>query len=433
MSIITNTVALIQLLSDARRSSANPQETANKRLKKTLVAAAKVPRHHAIMQKSGYDPQRDFRGLSDLAIMPVMNKSDIQNRRDDFLQAGASDRVEQYFSDRTSGSTGMPLVVYRSNRERDIQIAKWMRVLLLSGYRPNDVVLSFTSPGRLSEGRSLLQNFGLLRRKTVDYTLSPEMLANEVLHYRPDVLYGVRTSFLVLADEFERRGIQPPPLKLLVAGGEVIDAHTRQRCRSIFGVDITETYGTVEMGVMAYQQAGQAGLTLIEDCTFFEFLDEAGNPAKPGELARVVVTDLHGRLMPFIRYDQGDLAVYSLRQNADGETVRVIDQIVGRRDDIVKLPDGRFLTYLDFYELADDYLGLQQIRVTQRAPLSFLIELVTDDNYLRQIREELTQRLIRLSESPLEFELRRVEAITPDASGKRRMLIAMGDGRKWHN
>lgn len=318
----------------------------------------------------------------------------------------------------------MPLTVYRAPREREVQIAKWLRVLMLSGYRPTDKVLSFTSPGRLAEGRSVLQRFGLFRRKAIDYTLPTETLANEVLQYRPDVVYGVRTSLLTVADELERRGVKIPPLKLLVAGGEVIDAHTRQHCRNAFGTDIMETYGTVEMGVMAYQARAQDGLSLIEDCTLFEFLDEKGKPAEPGQLSRVIVTDLHGGLMPFIRYEQGDLATYSLKTNEYGETVRVIDRIIGRQDDVAYLPDGRFLTYLDFYEIMDVYAGVECFRIRHQAPDRFLIQLAANPDYYTTIQRPLLAKLKALSPLPLNFDIRLVEKIDPDPSGKRRMLVS---------
>lgn len=424
MSVITSTASIVRLLFDARCSRSELEATITARLKNVMVAAASVPHYQEQMRKASYDPRRDYTGPGDLALLAVTLKADIKISPESFVQAQEADRLERYFSDRTSGSTGMPLTVYRSPRERDIQIAKWLRVLFLSGYRPTDKVLSFTSPGRLAEGRSVLQRFGLLRRKAVDYTLPPEALADELLQYRPDVVYGVRTSLLMVAEELERRGIKAPPIKLLVAGGEVIDAQTRQRCREVFGADITETYGTVEMGVMAYQRQGQDGLSLIEDCTLFEFLDEEGNPAKPGQLARIVVTDLHGGLMPFIRYDQGDLATYSVRQNAHGETVRVIDRIIGRQDDIAHLADGRFLTYLDFYEAMDVYPGVERFRIRQQAPDRFLIELVAGLDYYRTIQGELLTKLQALSPLPLRFDMQLVQRIDPDPSGKMRMLVS---------
>lgn len=417
-------IALLRLLRDARRSQSALAPAIHAKLKKLLMAAASVPHYRDQMRQAGYDPARDYRGPGDLSLLAITRKTDIKASPLNFVQAGEVDRLDQYFSDRTSGSTGMPLTVYRAPREREVQIAKWLRVLMLSGYRPTDKVLSFTSPGRLAEGRSVLQRFSLFQRKAIDYTLPSETLADEVLQYRPDVVYGVRTSLLMVADELERRGVQIPPLKLLVAGGEVIDAHTRHHCRNAFGTDILETYGTVEMGVMAYQARGQDGLSLIEDCTLFEFLEEKDKPAEPGQLARIIVTDLHGGLMPFIRYEQGDLATYSLKTNEYGETVRVIDRIIGRQDDIAHLPDGRFVTYLDFYEIMDVYPGVECFRIRHQAPDRFLIELAANPDYYTTIQRPLLAKLKALSPLPLNFDIRLVEKIDPDPSGKRRMLVS---------
>jgi phenylacetate-coenzyme A ligase PaaK-like adenylate-forming protein len=383
-----------------------------------------VPYYGEAMRKAGYDPLSDFGGIEDLSVLPITRKADIKARPEAFVQSAESGELERYFLDRTSGSTGIPLTVYRSPGERDIQVAKWLRVLVLSGYRPTDKVLSFTSPGRLSEGRTALQRLGLLRRKPIDYTLPPEDLADALLGYRPDVVYGVRTSLLMVAEELQRRGRPVPPVKLLVAGGETIDPRTRIRCRDVFGVDITETYGTVEMGVMAYQKRGGSGLSLIEDCTLFEFLDEEGKPARPGQLARIVVTDLHGWLMPFIRYDQGDLGIHRIVHNAHGEMVRVIDRIIGREDDLAPLPDGRFLTYLDFYEVMDVYPGVKRFRIRQQSPDSFIVELVADLQYYRTVQEELLKKLRGLSRHPLRFEVGLVQDIAPDPSGKLRILVS---------
>jgi len=422
--MINRTASFARLLLDARRSQSQLDATISARLKKVLVAATSVPHYRDQMRSAGYDPRQDFTGPKDLEVLAITLKTDIKSSPESFVQKEESGRLQRYFSDRTSGSTGMPLTVYRSPNERAVQMAKWLRVLVASGYRPTDKVLSFTSPGRLAEGRSILQHFGLLRRQAVDYTLSPESLANSLLQYQPDAVYGVRTSLLMVAEELERRGISAPPIKLLLAGGEVIDAQTRRRCRQAFGTDVTETYGTVEMGVMAYQMRGQSGLSLIEDCTLFEFLDEQGNPAMPGQLARIVVTDLHGGLMPFIRYDQGDLVTYSLRQNTRGETVRVIDRIIGRQDDAAPLPDGRFLTYLDFYEIMDIYPGVERFRIRQHAPDSFSIELVASQDYYHTIQEELLTKLQDLSLFFLRFNLRLVERIEPDPGGKMRILVS---------
>ena len=423
MSQLSNAAALAQLMMAVRSPADERALRINDRLKRVLIAAKRVPFYREQMDRAGYDPVRDFSGPDDLSVLRVTQKSDVKAAPHAFLQDDCGP-LAAYFSDRTSGSTGVPLVVYRSSRERAIQIAKWMRVLLLSGYRPTYKVVSFTAPARLSHGRSVLQRFGLFRRCPINYLSTAENCADVLARYQPDVLYGVRTRLLMIAEELERRNTRVSSLKLLIAGGEVIDAETRRLCRSAYGVDVTETYGSIEMGVMAYQRPGEADLSPVDDCTYFEFLDARGNPAAPGELARVVVTDLNGRLMPFIRYDHGDLAIYRYRLNARGEQVRVIERVVGRQDDIAILRDGRHLMYLDFYDIFCAYPGVKRFRVRQHELDHFSVHLEATPEYFESIEAAVLARMRSLSSLPIRFHLQRVDGIPADPSGKRRILVS---------
>ena len=423
MSQVSNAAALAQLMMAVRTPAEERASKINERLQRALIAAKRVPYYREQMDRAGYDPVRDFRGADDLSVLRVTQKSDVKAAPQAFLQEDCAP-LSTYFSDRTSGSTGIPLVVYRSPRERAIQIAKWLRVLLLSGYRPTHRVVSFTAPARLSHGRSVLQRFGLFRRCPISYLSTAESCAEVLARYQPQVLYGVRTRLLMIAEELERRDVRLSSLKLLIAGGEVIDAETRRVCRAAYGVEVTETYGSIEMGVMAHQRPGENDLSPIDDCTYFEFLDARGNPAQPGELARVVVTDLNGRLMPFIRYDHGDLAIYRYRQGARGERIRVIERIVGRQDDIAILRDGRHLMYLDFYDILCAYPGIKRFRATQHELERFSVELLASADYFESIEGAVLARLQSLSSLPIRFDLKRVERIDADPSGKRRILVS---------
>jgi hypothetical protein len=72
----------------------------------------------------------------------------------------------------------------------------------------------------------------------------------------------------------------------------------------------------------------------------------------------------------------------------------------------------------------DVYAGVKRFRVWQLAPTFFRVELIADQDYLRSIRDELVSRLCGVSQLPLTFEVRLVEQIPPDPSGKMRMLVS---------
>jgi phenylacetate-CoA ligase len=70
-----------------------------------------------------------------------------------------------------------------------------------------------------------------------------------------------------------------------------------------------------------------------------EILDAQGRPCRPGEIGRVVATPLHNVAMPLLRYELDDYAEVG-QACACGRGLPVIRRILGRRQNMLRLPDG---------------------------------------------------------------------------------------------
>jgi len=81
------------------------------------------------------------------------------------------------------------------------------------------------------------------------------------------------------------------------------------------------------------------------DTTILEVIDEEGAPSRPGEIGRVLLTNLYNCTMPFIRYEIRDRAALLEELECPcgfrGTSIRLID---GRDEDFFLLPDGREIT-----------------------------------------------------------------------------------------
>ena len=86
--------------------------------------------------------------------------------------------------------------------------------------------------------------------------------------------------------------------------------------------------------------------------------------------------------------------------------------------------EEEFARLLDFYGVRFDFKNLRHLRITQRTPVSFRVDVVADPEYFLAIRDDFLRRLRRLSELALDFEIRLVERIAPDPGGKLRMLVS---------
>jgi len=418
-------LAMRQVLRDQKYQSDDLRTLARERLRAVLISAFEHTAYYRdAMRAAGYDPRVDFKGPEDLAHLPILTKQILKEtdvealiRKSDF------EHLDGCFCDLTSGTTGLPLKIYREHYARDLQVAKWLRVLFENGYRPTQRVLSFTPQTQLAVGRSLIQRLGLFRRHVIGYDMNPERAFDAIQAYRPHVLYGLPTGFEFLFDAMEQRSGRLNGVKLVVMTGEMIHERIRERCRLFTGVDVTESYGTVEMGVMAYQTPNRKGLKLNEDLTYFEFLDDDGAPAEPGQEARVVVTDLSAKLMPFIRYEQGDRVVFT-ESNIDRGGRRRIQHIIGRDNDYVILGDGTRCSFIPFYEALDVFTELKRFRIVQVEPDLIDVLMVASKDYFDEIGPQVIPRLQHLCGPRPEYRLRLVEEIPRDPSGKIRMLVS---------
>lgn len=426
--MFNNARAMFHVMNEAKLHRLELDKLVYRRLRAILVSAyLNVPYYRELMKNVGYDPSQDYQGPEDLSKLPITKKEVIKQRRiRDFIMQHKD--LSGCLRDTTSGSTGIPLVVYRTCYERAFQIAKFLRILFLNRYSMSNKVMSLTRPDKLTEGRSVVQRFGFLRRNAIDFLrYSPEEMVDILIEYKPDVLYGNRAHLELMALELQRRGIQCDSLKIVLTTGEAIHENTRRLCQKQFGVDPVETYGSIEMGIMGYETPAHDGLHLYENLTYFEFLDEEEKPVPPGKPGRVIVTDLIGKLMPFIRYDQGDFAAFEYGKDLNGNTQRRLTQTIGRENDYALLPDGTKRPYNDLVKIVDKFEDIRQFRIVQQKRSLFQILIVADTSYFLSIHDDLMRLLQKKFPPNVSFKIAQVEKIEPDPSGKMRAFVSEVD------
>ncbi|MFC2169341.1 phenylacetate--CoA ligase family protein [Acidobacteriota bacterium] len=420
--------AIYQVLHDTRLPRSKLDKVINKRLKAVLMSAYKhVPYYREVMKSVGYNPIRDYRSPEDLALLPIITKKIIKQKGiKNFIRENSD--LSTCYTDTTSGSTGIPLRIYRTSFEQLVEEAKWLFCLLKNGYSIRDKILSLKIPARFSREHSLvtfpsiLQQFGFLRRHVIDYLLPADKMIDVLLEYKPNVLYGHKCPLDLMAMELKRQGVLCDNLKLLIGYGNVIYENTRQLWLKQFGIELTETYGSVEIGVTAYETPSRDGLHLFEAFTLFEFLDENGKPVPPGEPGRLVMTDLTRKLMPFIRYDQGDMAMFKQIKGNDGSIQKRIIRIIGREEEFVLFPGGKCHPFLD--DILSKFTEIQQFRIIQKTQTLFHILVVADSSYLRSIHNDLLDLMQQEFPPEVTFEIIQVPRIDPDPSGKIRAFIS---------
>jgi phenylacetate-CoA ligase len=321
----------------------------NARLRRLIAHAYEtVPHYRALFERHGVRPA-DIQTTADLARVPVTSKRDLQrSERRDVLARGRD--PSRLLAQRTSGTTGEPLVVYRTWLEERLNTAVRLRAFGDFGLRARDLRVRLnaelsrvTGGGRNWEGpQRLLRSLGFYRKMVVDYRVAPGELRDRLAALRPDVLSGAASVLAQVARVRGPGGHDALAPRVVVCAGEVLTPLDRRQISEGLGARVFNLYGSHELGLTAWQCPEGASLHVADDAVIIEIVKD-GRPAGPGETGEVLATRLHTLAMPFIRYRLGDLATRGDTPCACGAPFSTLLAVEGRVGQYFSMPDGRLV------------------------------------------------------------------------------------------
>jgi len=354
-------------------------------------AFATVPHYRRSLAEAGFRPGRAITPQF-LRTLPILTRRELQDAGDQLLSTAVPPEHGRHQRTSTSGSTGMPATVVKTELEqsywRAITLRHWLwhradfRLKLAairtdrsggSDYPHGSVSVSWGPPlaGVFETGPA-----ALLEIRT-GIAEQAEWLARQDPHY----VLSFGTNLLLLARHCHDHGIRLPRLKAVVASGTIVEPELRQLCRQVWGARLSDMYSAVEVGYVALQCPSDEHYHVQMESALVEVLDARGDPCAPGEIGEVVVTSLHNYATPLIRYALGDYAEVG-EPCACGRGLAVIRRIMGRAIDMIVLPTGerRFGHYpTDLYagiapivqhQIAQTKRDELEIRLVVRRPLT---------------------------------------------------------------
>ena len=277
-----------------------------------------------------------------LQAIPVLTRAEVQQLGPQLFNRGLGSRHGGIRQGQTSGSTGRPVKYLQT----DLTMLFW-RVLTLREHLWQGRDFSGTLAAirsNVERGRS--STWGAATDQVFQTGPAVSLNIREDVAAQLDWLAAENPQYLLTHPSNLRsllrlaaaRGVELPALKQVRTFGEMLPAETVARCREVWGVGVADIYSSEEIGVIAFQ-CEQGCYHVQAENLLLEILDAAGEPQPPGRIGRVVITPLHNLAMPLIRYELGDYAAFGPACPC-GRGLPVLQQIVGRRRNMLRLPDG---------------------------------------------------------------------------------------------
>jgi phenylacetate-CoA ligase len=307
-------------------------------------AAAAAPHFARRMAAAGLAPA-DLATPRGLRRLPVLKRREIQQAGADFYCRSVPEGHGPIRENRTSGSTGEPVAIRRTAvsqlfwRAISLRFHAWSdRDLAKRSTVINTDVEAVTVRPHWGRPLGLLFETGPLQAIPVNTDIAEQVRL--LAEFEPDSLVVFPNNLDAIRRHCQRAGIALPGLSRILTMSETLSPRVRQAAEAFFQARIFDCYSSGELGLAALECPESGLYHLMAETVLLEVLDEAGRPCRPGETGRLVLTDLSNFASPLIRYDVGDYAELA-GPCPCGRGLPALARILGRRRNILRLPDGR--------------------------------------------------------------------------------------------
>jgi phenylacetate-CoA ligase len=191
-------------------------------------------------------------------------------------------------------------------------------------------------------------------------TGNTEMQARAAAHLKPRCYAGTPDFLKIILEKGDELGLDLSSLKLgHVSGGAYLPS--LREWYSARGLAVLQSYGTADLGLVAYESEAREGLILDEGVLVEIVRPGTGDPVPDGEVGEVLVTTFNPHY-PLIRFATGDLSAVLAGISPCGRSNMRIKGWMGRADQATKVR-GMFIRPEQLAELVKTVPGLGRVRL----------------------------------------------------------------------
>ena len=279
-----------------------------------------------------------------LGDYPIIYKRDFVETPNLFISNNVS--KETLLLKQTSGSTGIPLNIYKSKKEELSQLKSIWKIRKEFGINPNSKYLAFylnnTNLNDSSLYRVLDNRVMVIQAFNLDIEKFKKVI-EEVKKFEPDFIMGTPSAITDLLYKVKNYNLSlPNSVKYVESMSEYLFDEQRKIIQEMPNSIMSNHYGCTEILGIAQSSNDCNELHILEDNVYVEVLTNKGEITNEiGMVGEILITGLNSFNMPFIRYNLGDIVKLNNKKCCEMST-KTLEVIAGRANDYVQLPNGDF-------------------------------------------------------------------------------------------
>jgi phenylacetate-CoA ligase len=394
-----------------------------KRLKSLLgYAYNNVSFYHRLLDDVGIKPA-DIKTIDDLSRLPIISKKDLKRNFPHNMLAKGVD-PKKCTRHKTSGTTGERMTFFFDQKSKAFNRAVSLYPFLECGLKLRDKMaeITYRDPPQREDWFNRL---GFMTRKRISIRWPLKEQINALQECNPDAIYGYPSCISIIAKALVGDDTKKVHPRLIFSHGETLDNSTRNFINRTFGVEMYDTYGCAEAPRLAWECNEHVGQHICVTSAIIEFIDmKTGEHIAPGEFGEIVITNLYNYAMPLIRYKLGDIGIPMAETCPCGRNLPLIKSIEGRSDDFIIKPNGEVISPRVLGTAIWNQPTIGKYKIIQERYDEFTMELVKEKGFTEETIDIIKTEIEKIMEFPIKLEIKIVEDIPAEASGKYRKIMS---------
>ncbi len=234
--------------------------------------------------------------------------------------------------------------------------------------------------------------------------------------------YGYASTIAAMAAAVLDSGRSMRGPRLVVTMAEPLWPNWQADIHEAFGSKVVEEYGCNDGGIMSYR-CDSGNLHLADHQSIVEVVDDGGRPCAPGVDGRIVMTNLHARHLPFLRYTAGDRGALGPDACPCGLPGRTLARVAGRTGDLIRLPDGSELVPATFFNPFNEVAAVRRWQMVQPDPGRLVIRIEPRSAWLAADEAKIRDWVEAQTRHQLDVRITTDEEFELTNGGKHKMIV----------
>jgi len=365
--------------------------------------------------------------IVDLSQLPILSKNELREFGTTTLIANKLEPKGEYFA--SSGSTGTPTKILFSYPMHQ----KWSAIF--EARIRHWAGVNIKTPRGMIGGRRVLPdasnkppfyryNFFEKQVYFSAYHINATNAANYVHainKYDLGYMTGYAMSNYFLARFIKEEQLKVKELKAVITSSEKLTSEMRQLFKEVYNCKTYDSWSGVEACALV-TECEHGSLHISPDAGIIELLDDDMKPVAAGQPGNVYCTGFLNYDQPLIRYAIGDSMIMSDKKCSCGREMPVIEEIVGRVEDVVIGNDGREM--VRFHGIFVNLTTVGQAQVIQEKLGELLIKIVPVGLKVSDEEKQIMRNRVVSQLGDIKVDIEEVKEIPLTSNGKFKAVIS---------